>query len=105
MTSSRPTRTARIAGMGMYLPERVVTTHDLAASPDTSDEWIVQRPGIHGRRYTAPGEGTASRGADAARRALADAGWSPNDVEFVVFATITPDHFFPGAGCYMQALL
>jgi 3-oxoacyl-[acyl-carrier-protein] synthase-3 len=91
--------------MGAYLPERVVSNADLTRYLDTSDEWIVQRTGIHERRYTAPGEGTASMGAEAARRALADAGWTPEDVDFIVFATITPDHFFPGAGCYMQALL
>ena len=100
-----PLRTSRLAGMGAYLPERVVTNEDLTKSFDTSDEWIVQRTGIKERRYTIPGEGTASMGAEAARRAIADAGWSPSDVEFIVFATITPDHFFPGAGCYMQALL
>jgi 3-oxoacyl-[acyl-carrier-protein] synthase-3 len=91
--------------MGAYLPERVVTNQDLTAFLDTSDEWIVQRTGIRERRFTAPGEGTASMGAEAARCALADARWSLGDVEFIVFATTTPDHFFPGAGCYMQALL
>src|SRR5438132_4165938 len=98
-------RTCRIAGMGAYLPERVVTNEDLTRFLNTSDEWIVQRTGIHQRHFTAPGEGTASMGAEAARRAVADAGWSLADVEFIVFATTTPDHFFPGAGCYMQALL
>src|SRR5262249_18808276 len=100
-----PARASRIAGMGAYLPERVVTNHDLAKYLDTSDEWIVQRTGIHERRYTAPGEGSASMGAEAARRAVADAGWSLTDIEFVIFATLSPDHFFPGAGCYMQAML
>src|SRR6516225_2847823 len=98
-------RTSRIAGMGAYLPERVVTNQDLAKYLDTSDEWIVQRTGIHERRYTRPGEGTASMGAEAAKRAVADAGWSLPEVEFIVFATLSPDHFFPGAGCYMQAQL
>jgi 3-oxoacyl-[acyl-carrier-protein] synthase-3 len=91
--------------MGAYLPERVVTNHDLAKYLDTSDEWIVQRTGIRERRYTAPGEGTSSMGAEAARRAVADAGWSLGDVEFLIVATLSPDHFFPGAGCYIQALL
>jgi 3-oxoacyl-[acyl-carrier-protein] synthase-3 len=98
-------RTSRIAGLGAYLPERVVSNQDLTTFLNTSDEWIVQRTGIHQRHYTAPGEGTASMGAEAARRAVADAGWSLADVEFIVFATTTPDHFFPGAGCYTQALL
>src|SRR5262249_17499480 len=72
-----PARTSRIAGMGAYLPERVVTNHDLAQYLDPSDEWIVQRTGIHERRFTAPGEGPASMGAEASRRVVADAGWSP----------------------------
>jgi 3-oxoacyl-[acyl-carrier-protein] synthase-3 len=91
--------------MGAYLPQRVVTNDDLAKYLDTSDEWIVQRTGIHERRFTGAGEGTASMGAEAARRAVADAGWSLGDIEFIIFATTTPDHFFPGAGCYMQAML
>lgn len=98
-------RASRIAGMGAYLPERVVTNHDLAKYLDTSDEWIVQRSGIRERRFTKPGEGTASMGAEASRRALADAGWQKADVDFIIFATLSPDHFFPGAGCYMQAML
>ncbi len=100
-----PARASQIAGMGAYLPELVVTNHDLAKVIDTTDEWIVQRTGIRERRYTAPGEGTASMGAEAARCAVADAGWSLNDIEFIIFATLSPDHFFPGAGCYMQAML
>ena len=98
-------RTCRIAGMGAYLPSRVVTNQELAATFDTSDEWIVARSGIRERRFAAQGEGAAAMGAEAARRAIADAGWHPSDVEFVVFATLSPDHLFPGAGCYMQAIL
>ena len=100
-----PVRASRIAGMGAYLPERVVTNQDLAKFLDTSDEWIVQRTGIHERRFTKPGEGTASMGAEASRRAIADAGWALQDVEFLIVATLSPDHFFPGVGCYMQAQL
>jgi 3-oxoacyl-[acyl-carrier-protein] synthase-3 len=100
-----PARSCRIAGMGGYLPERVVTNHELSKYFDTSDDWIVQRTGIHERRYSSPGEGTASMGAEAARRAVADAGWKLADVEFIIFATVTPDHFFPGPGCYMQTML
>jgi 3-oxoacyl-[acyl-carrier-protein] synthase-3 len=91
--------------MGAYLPERVVTNAELTKLFDTSDEWIVQRTGIRERRFAAPGEGAAAMGAKACERTLADAGWSKEDVEFIVFVTITPDHFFPGPGCYMQALL
>lgn len=100
-----PVNTFRIAGMGAYLPERVMTNHDLTKYLDTTDEWIVQRSGVHERRYTKPGEGTAAMGAEAARRCIADAGWAPRDVEFIIFTTLSPDHFFPGPGCYMQAML
>jgi 3-oxoacyl-[acyl-carrier-protein] synthase III len=99
------TRTCRIAGMGAYLPQRVVTNHDLAKYLDTTDEWIVQRTGIRERRYTKPGEATASMGAEASKKAMADAGWSKTEVEFIIFATLSADHYFPGAGCYMQAML
>lgn len=95
----------RIAGMGAYLPDRVVSNDDLAKFLDTTDEWIVARTGIRERRFAAQGEGTAAMGAEAARNALVDAGWSVGDVEFIVFATLSPDHFFPGSGCYMQAML
>jgi 3-oxoacyl-[acyl-carrier-protein] synthase-3 len=98
-------KSSRIAGMGAFLPDRVVTNQDLTKFLDTSDEWIWQRTGIRERRFTRPGEGTASMGAEAVKRAVADAGWQLKDVEFMVFATLTPDHFFPGAGCYANALL
>jgi 3-oxoacyl-[acyl-carrier-protein] synthase-3 len=91
--------------MGAYLPERVVTNHDVAKYLDTSDEWIVQRTGIRERRFTAPGEGSESMGAEATRRAVVDAGWKLQDIEFIIFATLSPKHFFPGGGCYMQAML
>jgi 3-oxoacyl-[acyl-carrier-protein] synthase III len=84
----------RIAGMGAYLPERVVT-----------NEWIVERCGIRERRFAAQGEGTAALGANAIRRAVEDAGWKLADLDFILFATLSPDHFFPGSGCYTQALL
>lgn len=100
-----PTHACRIAGLGAYLPERVVTNQDLTKFLDTTDEWIVQRTGIHERRFTRQGEGTAAMGAEAVRRCLTDAGWTTGDVDFVIFATLSPDHFFPGAGCYMQAML
>lgn len=98
-------RFSRLVGMGAYLPEQVVTNNDLAKYLDTSDEWIIQRTGIRERRYVAPGEGSASMGAEAARRAVADAGWKLSDIEFIVFATLSPKRLFPGAGCDMQAML
>lgn len=98
-------RHSRIAGMGAYLPERVVTNDELAKFLGVTSEWIVERCGIRERRFAAQGEGTAALGAKAIRSAMGDAGWSLSDVDFIVFATLSPDHFFPGPGCYAQALL
>jgi 3-oxoacyl-[acyl-carrier-protein] synthase-3 len=96
---------SRIAGMGAYLPERVVTNSELAQLFNTTEQWIVERSGILERRWAAQGEGSAALGAHAATRAIQDAGWSISDVEFVIFATLSPEHLFPGSGCYMQAML
>ncbi|MFO7769277.1 MAG: beta-ketoacyl-ACP synthase III [bacterium] len=92
----------RIAGTGRYLPDRVVTNHDLEALMDTSDEWIRERSGISERRFAAEGQGSAELGVGAARDALEDAGWTPEDVEFIVFATLSPDMYFPGDGVLLQ---
>ena len=93
---------SRITGLGMHVPERVVTNADLEKLMDTSDAWIVERTGIHERRFVAPGQGTTDLAAEAARRALADAGRTVADVDFIVFATITRDHAFPGCGTALQ---
>jgi 3-oxoacyl-[acyl-carrier-protein] synthase III len=93
---------SRITGLGLHLPERVVTNADLERLMDTSDAWIVERTGIRERRFAAPGEGTTDLAAEAARRALADAGRSPADVDFILFATITREHAFPGCAPLLQ---
>jgi 3-oxoacyl-[acyl-carrier-protein] synthase III len=93
---------SRITGLGMYVPERVVTNADLEKLMDTSDAWIVERTGIHERRFAAPGQGTTDLAAEASRRALADAGRTVADVDFIVFATITRDYAFPGCGTLLQ---
>ena len=95
-------RSTRIAGIGHYVPERVVTNDDLAALMDTSDEWIRERSGIQERHFAADDQGSTDLGVEAARAAMANAGWSPADVQFVVFATLSPDMFFPGNGCLLQ---
>src|SRR5512136_908737 len=77
---------SRITGLGMCVPERVVTNADLEKLMDTSDAWIVERTGIHERRFAAPGQGTTDLAAEASRRALADAGRTVADVDFIVFA-------------------
>jgi 3-oxoacyl-[acyl-carrier-protein] synthase III len=93
---------SRITGLGMYVPERVVTNADLERLMDTTDAWIVERTGIRERRFAAPGQGTTELAAEASRRALADAGRTVADVDFVVFATITRDLAFPGCGSLLQ---
>jgi 3-oxoacyl-[acyl-carrier-protein] synthase-3 len=95
----------RIAGMGAYLPERVVTNDELGRFLGVTNDWIVDRCGIRERRFAAQGEGTAALAVKAIRSAVEDAGWSLSDVDFIIFATLSPDHFFPGSGCYAQAML
>ena len=94
-----------IAGSGSEIPRNRVTNPMLARIMDTSDEWIRERSGVEARHYVDPGTGTSDLGVAAARRALEMAGTSPADVDLVVFATMTPDHFFPGASALLQAKL
>ena len=93
---------ARITGLGFHVPERVVTNHDLESLMDTSDAWIVERTGIHERHFVEPGTGTSQLATAAARKALADAGRAPADVDCVIVATITQDWMFPGAAPLVQ---
>ena len=99
--SSAPAR-SRITGIGFHVPERVVRNADLERLMDTSDAWIVERTGIHERRFVEPGTGSTDLAVRAAERALADAGRSARDVDFIVFATTTPDYYFPGCGVLLQ---
>jgi 3-oxoacyl-[acyl-carrier-protein] synthase-3 len=96
---------SQVAGVGAYLPERIVTNDELAARLDTSDDWIRQRTGIGERRIAAPGELTSDLAFNAARRALDDAGMSPGDLDLIVLATATPDHTFPATAVKVQARL
>lgn len=94
---------AIITGVGHYVPEKVVTNQDLAGMMDTSDEWIVERTGIKERRFFDPDKDTvANMSAKAALMALERAKVDMKEVDFIVFATITPDYFFPGSGVLMQ---
>lgn len=95
----------RIIGTGRYLPEKIMTNHDLSEIMDTSDEWIRQRTGILQRHIAAENEGPSDMGAVAVRRALDAAGLSPKDVDYLICATITPDYLFPASACVMQHLL
>ena len=98
-------RYARITGTGGYLPERVLTNHDLEQMVETSDQWIRERTGIRERRIAAPGETTSMLAEHAARRAMADAGIGPDDVDLIVLATTTPDQVFPSTACLLQRRL
>jgi 3-oxoacyl-[acyl-carrier-protein] synthase-3 len=96
---------SQIAGCGAYLPERIVTNHELAGRLDTSDDWIRQRTGIGERRVAAPGELTSDLACRAAERALANAGMSGSDLDLLVLATATPDNTFPATAAKVQARL
>ena len=102
--SSRPLRSV-VVGLGSYLPSRILTNEELAATVDTSDEWITQRTGIKERRIAAPGETTSMLGEKAARAALADAGLGPEDIDLVIVGTSTPDYTFPSTATQIQAAL
>jgi len=96
----------KIAGIGMYVPPNVVTNDDLTKVMDTSDEWIQERTGIKERHYaTRFEETTTTMGVEAAKIAMERAGTHPNEIDFIVFATISPDYYFPGCGVLAQRLL
>ena len=91
-----------IVGVGHYVPSRVVTNHDLAKLMNTTDEWIVQRTGIRERRYIEhSGIGPSDLAIPACDMALAHAGKRRQDVDAIIFATLSPDHNFPGSGCFL----
>ncbi len=92
----------RILSTGFHVPDRVVTNDDLAAIMDTSDEWIQQRSGIVERRWVEPGEAGSDLALGAARMALERAGMEADELDCIVFATVSPDHFFPGGGVFLQ---
>lgn len=95
-----------IAGIGHYVPENIVTNKDLMKYMDTSDDWIQERTGIKERRYAhRTGETTATMGIEAAKKALANAGIAATDVDFIIFATLSPDYYFPGCGVLVQRAL
>jgi 3-oxoacyl-[acyl-carrier-protein] synthase-3 len=91
------------AGIGHYVPENVVTNNDLLQYMDTSDEWIQERTGIQERRYAKRlGETTTTMGVEAAKIAIERAGITNDDIDFIIFATISPDYYFPGCGVLLQ---
>ena len=96
-------RTVSITGMGSYVPSRVLSNADLEAIVETTDEWITTRTGIKERRLAAPDEATSDMAAEAGRRALANAGIQPDQVDLIIVATLTPDMQFPSTACLLPA--
>ena len=97
----------KIAGLGKYVPENVVTNDDLSKMMDTNDEWITERTGIKERRHIKKGDGntTATMGVKAAKVAIERSGISKDDIDLIVFATLSPDYYFPGCGVQVQEML
>jgi len=94
---------SKIAGIGMYVPANVVSNDDLTKVMDTSDQWIQERTGIKERRYaTRFKESTSTMGVEAARIAMERAGVTAEEIDFIVFATLSPDYYFPGCGVLVQ---
>ncbi|MEE9571882.1 MAG: beta-ketoacyl-ACP synthase III [Candidatus Neomarinimicrobiota bacterium] len=95
-------RKTKIAGIGYYVPERIVTNRDLEKLMDTSDEWIVARTGIHERRWVNSSTGTSDLAVKAVEKALDMAKASAKDIDLVIFATLTSDYNFPGSAVQIQ---
>lgn len=93
---------AYIRGTGFHVPPKVVTNEDLTKIYDTSDEWITERSGIKERRWIENGEGPSDLAVPALEMALEDAGMEKDEIDFVIFATLSPECWFPGSGCFLQ---
>ena len=96
---------SRIVGLGTHVPDSVVTNADLTLRMDTTDEWIQQRTGIRERHHIAEDAGAADLGAEAAKRALDQAGVRASDLDLIIFATLSPDFDFPASACVLQKRL
>jgi 3-oxoacyl-[acyl-carrier-protein] synthase-3 len=96
---------AIITGTGHFVPPKVVTNFDLEKKMNTSDEWIRQRSGIVERHYVEPGVGSSDLAYEAALRAIEDAKIDKSEIGFIIAATLSPDHYFPGIGVLVQAKL
>ncbi|MFH1779319.1 MAG: beta-ketoacyl-ACP synthase III [Candidatus Omnitrophota bacterium] len=105
MTPKKEMKRVGIIGLGSYLPKKVLTNFDLEKMVDTSDEWIRTRTGISERRIAQANEATSDLAVHAAKQALTDAKLSPQDVELIIVATVTPDMQFPATSCLVQAKL
>ena len=94
---------SKIAGIGHYVPKNIYTNEDLTRFMETSDEWIQERTGIKERRFADRiGETTTTMGVEASKIAIERAGITPQDIDFIIFATLSPDYYFPGCGVLLQ---
>ncbi|WP_172916811.1 3-oxoacyl-ACP synthase III family protein [Capnocytophaga canis] len=94
---------SKIKGLGFYVPANIVTNDDLSKRMDTNDAWIRERTGIEERRHVIKGEDTTtSMGVKASLKAIENAGIDKNDIDFIIFATLSPDYYFPGSGVLVQ---
>ena len=96
---------AAIAALGTHVPDRVVTNDELSRLMETSDAWIQERTGIQERRWVREGTENSDLALAATRQALDRAGWQPQDIEAIVYASLSSDHMFPGDGCFLNAKL
>jgi 3-oxoacyl-[acyl-carrier-protein] synthase-3 len=101
----KPKRSVSIIGTGSYLPERVLTNAELAKMVDTSDEWITTRTGIKERRIAAKNEYTSDMAAKAAMAAIEQANITPDEIDLIIVATVSPDMFFPATACFVQRII
>jgi len=97
-----PKRKVSIIGTGSYVPEKVLTNQDLEQLVDTDDEWIYARTGMRERRIAADDQAASDLGAEAAKKALADAGITADEIDLIIVATLSPDMFFPSTACFVQ---
>jgi len=93
---------AKISALGTYVPPRLLTNADLEKMVETTDQWILERTGIRERHIVDKGLATSDLGVEAAKRALAERGLAPSDIEAIVVGTVTPDMFFPSTACLVQ---
>ena len=98
---------SKISGLGYYVPDNIVTNHDLSEMMDTTDEWIQERTGIKERRWIDPqtDDNTSTMAVKASKIAIERSGLQKNDIDFIVFATLSPDMYFPGGGVRVQDML
>lgn len=95
-------KSAGILGMGIYVPEKIMTNLDFEKELDTSDEWIKSRTGIEERRFVADDQATSDLASEASKKALESAGMKPEDIDMVILATCTPDYLIQNTACIVQ---